>query len=431
MTKKQLGLYEIFAIGVGGMIGGGLFSIMGLVISICGNGAPFAYLIGAFIALFTGYSYSKLAICYSSDGASFTYLEKAFPSKPYIAAFVGWTVVTGYIGTLSLYAYTFGVYTSHLFTIEDSAWSRHILGVLVLCIFLFINLKEAKEVGIFEDVLVYLKIFLLAIFGIIGFFTLKPSHFTPIFDEGIPSIFLGAAVIFVAYEGFQLITNAVCETKNPSKLIPRGIFGSILTVAVIYISFAIITVGNLSLTEIIESKEYAIALVAKSTLGPLGVIMVDIMAIFASTSAINATLFGASRMAREIAKEGLAPQAFSFRNREGSPYFSLIVITLCSSLMTLLGTLTNIATFSSFTFLVVSFGVLLANYVKRKETKSSAIVIVAGMALISTTSALLITYLIRHSWQSFFWIFIAYGCICAGLFAYCKLKRIKIIRLKE
>ena len=423
MKDTKLGLKELLAMGIGGMIGGGLFSIMGLVISICGNGAPFAYLIGTVIALVTGYSYAKLAICYRSDGASFTYLEKAFPSYPIIAAFIGWVVVIGYIGTLALYAYTFGVYTSHLLAIDHIAWSHHVLGVLILFFFMLVNLKGVKEIGYFEDILVYTKVFLLAIFAILGLYTTKTDHFTPIFDKGVPSVFLGAAVIFVAFEGFQLITNAVCETRNPEKLIPRGIYGSILIVSLIYISLAIVTVGYLSLDQVEEYKEYALALVAKPIFGSIGVVIVDIMAIFASTSAVNATLFGASRMAGEIALEGLAPKSFSFRNRDGSPYFSLITLTICSSIMTLMGTLTNIATFSSFTFLVVSFGVLLANFICRKQTQSSLLIIVLGMCLIGITSSLLITYLVSHSWESLLWILIAYGCVSLGLFSYRMFKR--------
>jgi len=308
--KAGLGLAELIAIGVGGMIGGGIFSILGLAVEVSGHAAPFSFLVGGLIAAIAGYSYVRLALTYRSDGASFTYLEKAFPGNLVIAGIAGWTVVVGYIGTLSLYAFTFGAYSSHLLGFDQSWLARIVLSGGSLLLFLIINLSGAGAMGKAEDLAVYIKLFLLAVLGVVGLYTVDPSRMRPLFDQGSGSIFLGGALIFVSYEGFQLITNAVCETRNPEHNIPRGLYGSIAITSLIYIVISVVAIGNLDTAVIHAAKEYALAAVAEPILGRMGVVLVDLAAMLATASAINATIFGASRLALEISRENLAPKAF-------------------------------------------------------------------------------------------------------------------------
>ncbi|NOY13643.1 MAG: amino acid permease, partial [Deltaproteobacteria bacterium] len=107
----KLGVKELVAMGVGGMVGGGIFSVLGLSVSLAGHAAPIAFTLGGIIALLTGWSYARLGLKFHSDGGSFTYMERAF-CHPNVAALGGWLLLAGYIGTLALYAYTFGVYGS-------------------------------------------------------------------------------------------------------------------------------------------------------------------------------------------------------------------------------------------------------------------------------------------------------------------------------
>lgn len=369
--KKELGLTELIAIGVGGMIGGGIFSILGLAVDVSGHAAPFAFMIGSLIAAIAGYSYVRLALIYRNDGASFTYLEKAFPQQLWIAGIAGWTVVVGYIGTLALYAFTFGAYSSHLFGFAQSPLIQIILSSSGLLLFLGINLIGASTMGKAEDIAVYIKIALLAILATVGLYTINGSRLHPLFDQGGSSVILGGALIFVAFEGFQLITNAVNETRDPERNIPRGLYGSIAITSVIYIVISLVAVGNLDATAIHAAQEYALAAVAKPIMGNLGVVLVDIAAILATASAINATIFGASHLAFQIAHDNLAPKVFSFRNREGVPIASAVTITILSLLLSALGGLELIASFSSLTFLLVSIAVCVANLKLRGETKSA------------------------------------------------------------
>lgn len=392
-SKESLGLLELIAMGVGGMIGGGIFSVLGLAVSISGHAAPIAFALGALIALAAGYSYIKLALAFRNDGASFTYLDHAFPNRKYVANLTGWVVITGYIGTLALYAFTFGAYGADLLGAGQQPLLRISLSVAVLLFFLVVNLLGAAATGKTEDVVVYAKILLLGVFAVAGFTTVRPDYLTPVFDRGVPSVFMAGALIFVAYEGFQLITNAVCETRDPEKNIPHSIYGSILIVSVIYVTLAIVGVGNLPLNELIKSEEYALAAAARPVLGESGVILVGIAALLATSSAINATAFGAARMMAEMAQEARMPGAFSFRNRADVPWMANVVLMTLALAFTVLGGLEVIAAFSSMTFLLVSIGVSAANLKLREKTGSKMWLILLGLILMIVTLVLLIVHL--------------------------------------
>jgi len=407
----KLGLKELVAIGVGGMVGGGIFSVMGLAVEITGNATPIAFLLGALLAMITGYSYIKLALAYRGDGASFTYLERAFPKQPAIGSFTGWTVIAGYIGTLSLYAFTFGAYSSDLLGVSSSTITRQFLSVGIILFFMIVNLNGVRSSGSTEDILVYSKIMLLGLLAIAGFSSIKVSKLTPFFSHRWDSVFIAGALIFVAYEGFQLITNAVCESENPTRNVPAGIFTSIGIVAVIYISLSVIAVGSLSVTQLIAAKEYALAVAVVPALGQVGKVIVSLAALLATSSAINATMFGASRMMAEMATQKEMPKAFSWRNRVSVPWMAIVTMSALTCALTYFGGLEFIAAFSSLTFLLVSLGIAIANIKLRKETFSNLPITIIGTVLLAITIIILITYMATNSLDLLAWIAGFYGVV--------------------
>ena len=416
-AKGQLGLRELIAMGVGGMIGGGIFSVMGLAAGITGHATPIAFALGGLLALIGGYSYVQLALTFVSDGASFTYLEHAFPQQPAIAAITGWTVVVGYIGTLALYAFTFGAYGSELLGQTEMGMLRQVLSVGIILAFLGINLRGTKSSGRSEDIIVYTKIALLGLLAIAGMPGVLTENLVPVFDQGMLSVFMAGALIFVAYEGFQLITNAVCETDDPQRNIPRAIYGSIAIVVLIYIALSIIAIGSISVEKLIAAEEYALAVAVEPFLGSGGRILVSLAALLATSSAINATMFGASRMMAEMASDDAAPLAFSFRSRVDVPWIALLTITILAIGLTALGGLELIAAFSSMTFLLVSLAVSIANFRLRKQTGSRSVFVVTGMALILATIVIMCVYLWRHAPGNLAWIASIYGSIILLVFA--------------
>ncbi len=181
---EKLNLAEVIALGVGGMVGGSIFSVLGLSALVAGHAAPFAFAFGGviafggIIAFLTGYSYSKLGLHFRSDGGSFTYLERAFKQRN-IAGLGGWLLLVGYIGTMALYAYTFGTYGAAMMSAPAGGWLSHLLASLVLLVFLGINLVGVKASGQTELLLVVVKVLILAVFTVAGLFSIQSDHPPP------------------------------------------------------------------------------------------------------------------------------------------------------------------------------------------------------------------------------------------------------------
>jgi amino acid transporter/ubiquinone/menaquinone biosynthesis C-methylase UbiE len=403
--QNKLGLKEIVAMGVGGMVGGGIFSVLGLAIKEAGHAAPIAFAIGGVIAMLTGYSYTKLGLAFHSDGGSFTYLEHAF-KPPNVAGLGGWVLLVGYIGTLSLYAYTFGVYGAAMLGggVGQIA-TQHLLASLILLVFLGVNLYGVQAAGKSEDIIVLVKVLFLSLFAVIGLAYIRRDYVLPVFNQGGLGVVMGAALIFVAYEGFELIPNAVNEMQDASRDLSRGIMLSIGITVLIYILVSLVAVGNLLPAEIVKYEEYALAVAAKPFLGQAGFLLIGIAALLSTASAINATLFGTARLGMAMAQEQALPKAFSLKERHKDiPWLSLVLITAAALLFVNTANLTIISSFASATFLLIFSAINLSALRLRKRLGIAPLAPLLGLILSSSCWIILIAFLWQTDKQSLSWI---------------------------
>ncbi|NOX80350.1 MAG: amino acid permease [Deltaproteobacteria bacterium] len=414
-SKAGLGLKELIAMGVGGMVGGGIFSVLGLSVSLAGHAAPIAFAIGGVIALLTGVSYSRLGLAFRSDGGSFTYLEHAF-RHPNIAGLGGWLLLAGYIGTLALYAYTFGVYGAAMLGTHGPQPAVHeLLAAMVLLIFLGINLYGVRTSGETEDIIVLVKVILLSLFAVTGFFSLKADHLLPVLNRGGGGVLMGAALIFVAYEGFELIPNAVHEMQDVEHNLSRAIMISIIITTIIYILVSLVAVGNLQPAEISRYKEYALAVAARPFLGQAGFLLIGLGAVLSTASAINATLFGTARLGMVMARDQALPHVFSLRERtKDIPWVSLCIISALAIIFVSLGNLEIISSFASSTFLLIFVCINLAAFLLRDKIGLHAAVPLLGFTLSLAAWLVLGFYLWRHDRTGLAWIGNAYLAIAAA-----------------
>lgn len=397
-TKETLNLKELIAMGVGGMVGGGIFSVLGLAVLQAGHAAPIAFALGGIIALITGLAYAKLGLAFHSDGGSFTYLERAFTHKN-IAGLGGWLLLAGYIGTMALYAYTFGVYGAAMIgaSFLSPALNQHLLASLILLIFLGINLRGVKSAGSSEDVIVAVKLLILGIFAVVGLFSIKSNYLLPIFNRGGTQILMGAALIFVAYEGFELIPNAVNEMENPRRDLGRAIIYSIIITTFVYILVSLVAVGNLLPADINKYKEYALAVAAKPSLGQAGFLLIGLGALLSTASAINATMFGSARLGMVMAQEKELPRVFSYRERTADiPWVSMTVITALTLVFVNTTNLTIISSFASSTFLLIFAAINLSALKIHRTVGISLWLPLSGFVLTLASWGVLIGYL----WQT-------------------------------
>ena len=402
---RKLNLAEVAAIGIGGMIGGGIFAVLGLAIAQAGHAVPVTLAIGGIIALLTGLSYAHLGLAFHGDGGSFTYIEHAF-GRPGLAAVAGWLLVAGYVGTLALYATAFGAYGATLVTGTGShGFVSGGLAALVLIAFLAVNLGGAKTSGLTELIVVAIKICILAAFAIAGLRTVQAGHFHPLFDRSVLAPLTAAAVIFVAYEGFELIPNAIDEMENPRRNLKRALVIAVLATTAIYVMVAMVALGNLSSAQIQQDQEYVLAVAARPTMGEFGFVLIGIAALLSTASAINATLFGAARLATVMASERALPRVFSLRERTSDvPLMSLLALTAMSLAFALAAPLEIISSFASATFLLIFFAINLSAWRTHRRIGLVAIWPVAGALLTAASFALLVARSYAIAPLSLWWI---------------------------
>ncbi len=404
-AAQLLSLKEVIAMGVGGMVGGGIFSVLGLAIAQAGHAAPAAFAISGIVALLTGLSYARLGVSFRSDGGSFTYLEHAF-SHPNISGIGGWLLLVGYVGTMALYAFTFGVYgTALLGAAQYGNAVHHLLESFILLVFLGINLYGVKASGSSEFIIVIVKLLILFLFGIVGLFYARADHLLPLFNKGYGGVVMGAALIFVAFEGFELIPNAVGEMENPEKNLHRGILWSVAITIGVYILVSIVAVGNLLPDEIVKYKEYALAVAAKPFLGHAGFLLIGLAALLSTASAINATLFGTARLGMVMATEKTLPKVFTFRRKENNiPWVSLLVMTGLTIVFVNLADLNIISSFASSTFLLIFAAINLSALLLHNRIDASIAVALCGCICSFGSWLVLLYYLYCSDRTSLYWI---------------------------
>jgi len=319
-------------------------------------------------------------------------------------------LLVGYVGTLALYAYTFGVYgAAMLGAAGHGSVVQHLLQSGVLLTFLGVNLYGVKAAGRSEDIIVVVKVLILSLFAISGLFFVDSTHLLPVFDKGAGGILMAAALIFVAYEGFELIPNAVDEMENPERDLPRAIFISILIAIAIYIVVSLVAVGNLLPAEIAKYKEYALAEAAKPFLGQAGFVLIGLGALLSTASAINATLFGTARLGKVMAQESALPQVFSMRERtKDIPWVSLCVISAATLVFVNLGDLTVISSFASSTFLLIFASINFSAFRLRKRIGLHWAPPLIGASLSFAVWVVLCGYLWQQDRTSLLWMAVFY-----------------------
>jgi len=426
--NRPLGVAELIAIALGGMVGGGIFTVLGISVSMVGVYTPLAIVLGGMLAFLAAYSYVKLGVYYKDEGATYSFYKRTFPRSPFAASLIGWWVVFGYISTLALYSYTFASYAISGFAFADSEWTRKIVAGAVILTFTLINVWSVKGMGKIEDALVYAKLIILAIISFVLINNKQTSLPTLLQNNGdisLVSIFIVASITFVAYEGFQLVIHAMDEMKSPEENIPKAIYSALFLAVLIYFVISLGAILTIPFEEIEQNKEFALAAGTGDILGHWGTDLVILGALLATSSAISGTLFGASRLVAVIANDGYLP-AFLVKRVNRIPVYAVVSMAALAFLLVLAGGLQVILEFGSITFLLVSLLMAFANLQIRKLTNSSTVVTCLAFIGLLFGAALILYYEFDHQPQQMLFIVGLYALLTAGSWFYSRGKGAQI-----
>ena len=386
----QIGLVAAVSIGIGGMVGAGIFSILGVVAHAAGNAMWLAFAIGGVVALLSTYSYAKLGATFPSAGGATHFLVKSF-GDGVLAGGLNLFMWAGYIISLALYATAFGGYAATFVTTAPSALLLKSLAVASVVLLTLVNAFGATFMGRWETVIVAVKVAILVLFAAVGLCFIRPGYLSPELWPETKSVLFGAGMLFIGYEGFGLITNAAADMREPRKLLPRSLYISVILVIVLYLAVSLTVTGNLSDYEIEQSKDYALAEAAKPFLGQSGFRLIAIAALFSTASAINATLFGSANVCYMIARDGELPAGLSRTEWKDATGGLLLTAALVVVVM-LIFDLSGIAMMGSAAFLLIYAAVNAGHLKVRDQTGASAIVVWLSLLTCLAMFAILCVY---------------------------------------
>ena len=346
--SKAFGLWSAVFLGIGSMVGAGIFIVIGQAGSIAGNLVWVSFILGGIAALFSGYSLARLAIAYPSRGGIVEYLVQSFGE----GVFSGSAGVLFYFSQLiaiAAVAKSFGAYAGTF--VHGTHGMDNIFALGIVGTFILINLVGASLVARSENVIVAIKLTVLVIFAGIALFYIDPKLLSSADMPPVSSIFYAVGLTFFAYQGFSVITNTVEDMKDPVHTMLKAMVITILLVGALYVMTSVAVLGNLPLPEVIKAKDYALAQAAQPIFGEIGFKVMAATALLATASAINATLYAATEIGYTLAKEGNLPKVYTYNVHNS--FEGLIISGLFIIPMILFLNLSQVTTIAALVVLII------------------------------------------------------------------------------
>lgn len=380
MGKGKISVLSVMAMGIGSMVGAGIFSLMGQAALAAGNAVSLSFALGGLVAWLSGLTYGRLGARYPAAGGILAYFNTAFGTG-ILAGGLGIVYFATLAVTVAMVAQAFGAYGASLLHLAGCTLSPGWLAAGIIAALGVLNLLGSGIVGKAEIGLVLVKLSILLLLlsaGLPGLFDAPPS---PGHEPPDNMGFLGSiGLTFFAYAGYGMMANTAPDLPHPQKQLPRAITGAIALVAVLYVLLSLVITRQISPEELAGHADTAVAAAAAPLLGKVGYICVALAALVATASAINATLFSMLRIANALGERGETNRFFAARLWRHGSWGYIIVLFLCLLLAVTLR-LSETASVASGTFLVSYLAVYAAHWKLRRETATQGWRILPGFLL--------------------------------------------------
>jgi len=372
---RSLGLFDATMIGIGAMIGAGIFVLTGIAAGEAGPGALLAFALNGAVTLLTALSYAELASAYPKSGGGYSFILKAFPGPAGFAS--GWMLWFCYIIACALYALGFGSYFWEFFHAYFPAMAELIFRIsgpkapvlmmttLAGVVFILINMRGTGVTGSVENIITMAKIIILGIFiafGVKQIFQIPGqavANFTPFLPNGAGGVIIAMGLTFIAFEGYDLIATVAEEIKAPEKTIPRATLISLGVTVLIYLLILAVCIGAIqpesgkSWQFLGQHQETAIARAAQAFMPAFGVALIIFGGLLSTISALNATILASSRVAFSMSRDKMLPLALSrIHKSRRTPHMAIGVTGVIVLIMALLFPIQVIGSAASVMFLL-------------------------------------------------------------------------------
>ncbi len=344
--KRELSLVEITLVGIGNILGAGIYVLMGKAAGLAGNLVWFSFLFAGVTAALSAFSYMELSSMYPRAGAEYEFVKRAFGER--IGLFVGLLVVYFVIITCSAVALGFGRYFSNLFGVGSLSGAIGLF--LFLSLIMVYGIKESARIAVVIS-LIELSGLLLIIYAGLPYLGTVNYFEAP----DLAGLFEASALIFFAFLGFEDIVRLSQETKNAEKTTPKALLIAISFTVFLYVCVAIAAVSVLDFRTL-GLSEVPLADVASVALGSGAFVLLSWFALFSTMNTVLVVMLGGSRIVYGMADAGSFPRALArVHHRFRTPWIAIFGIAFISSFFVLLGDITTVANIANFMIFIVFF----------------------------------------------------------------------------
>jgi len=374
-STKRMTVLQATYIGVGSMVGAGIFALLGAAGAVAGSAVWLSFLLAGIIAGLQGYSFSKLGAKYPSGGGILTFLSKGF-GEGHLAGIGAWLFFTAGSIVVAMIATSFGGYASSVVAHDDPFWAK-VLGVLLIVVMSCLNAIGSNAVARVQSVIVTVVLIILTIFAIVTIASWNPALLAP---SGYPDwrqIISSVALTFFAFLGFGVITFTAKDLPNPKRQLPKAIYFALLIATTVYVAVSLGVFGTLTADQVVKYGPTALAEAAKPTLGDAGYVLMVITALFSTTGAVNAGLYPSIGMTKHLASVGQFP---TFFGRSYGRFAAGLLVMAAFAIVLVAGfNLNAIASIGSAVALLVFSAVSIAHLRIRRETGASITLLIVGL----------------------------------------------------
>jgi len=367
--SREMSAFSVSMIGVGAMIGAGIFVLTGIAAGVAGPGLIIAFALNGVVTLFTAMAYAELGSCFHSAGGGYLWVKSSLPHPNGFLA--GWMTWFASSVACSLYALGFGAYFGHVlegfglhipvipyFSVEKT------LAVAACLVMAYINYKGASEAGLAGTIVTLAKVFVILLFIGFGLWAMRgmpewKGNFDPFLPMGFGAVLSAMGLTFIAFQGYEVIAQCSEEVMDPERSIPRAIFLALAIVIPIYLLVALVAIGAIHAEGMPtwqflgKMKELAVVEAARQ-FAPGGGVIVLVGGLLSTLSALLATIFSSSRVALAMARDHNLPVFLGkIHPEKRTPHFAIVASVVIVLFMALALPIEDVASTANIMYLLV------------------------------------------------------------------------------
>jgi amino acid transporter len=376
-SPSQLSVRQAAFIGVGAMVGAGIFALLGTAGEVAGSAVWISFLLAGVVAGLQGYSFAKLGARYPSAGGLLEYVVRGF-GNGHVTGVIAWLLLAVNAIITGMVAVSFGSYASAAFADGGATWTK-LFAVLVVLVMAVLNVLGSEAVARVQTVVVFVVVGILALFAVATIANMDPSLLAFSGYPPLGDIVSSVALTFFAFLGFGVITFTAKDLRDPARQLPRAVYLALGIATVVYVAVALGVFGTLTVNEVIDSGGTALAVAAEPVLGNAGYWLMSVTALFATAGATNSGLYPATGLTEQMAATGQFPPALGRRVGGRAPVGILLTAAIAMGLAVGFD-LSAIASIGSAVALIVFALVSAGHFRVRHETGAAAWMLALAVA---------------------------------------------------